>query len=183
MNSVDLPKSIIARIAKEKTGNMIISSEAKVAITKAVSVFIAYEAGLANEIAKENSRNTVVTKDILQAIEESELGFAPPLKKCLEEYREHEEQKKRQQKKAEADAAAAGKKKKKDAEANPNPAEAVDPAAAADAVDHAAAEHPAVKKRKKDTLPDDANNSHNDGNDNSNNNDRSNNLSADNAAD
>merc|ERR1712194_154950 len=71
-----------------------IGKEAKVAFSKASSIFILYVTTIANDLAKEARRTTVTAQDVLHALRDLEFDeFLPAVEACLHAYKEQEKQK------------------------------------------------------------------------------------------
>ncbi|XP_065316135.1 DNA polymerase epsilon subunit 3-like isoform X2 [Gordionus sp. m RMFG-2023] len=86
---LNLPSTVVSRIIKESLPDGVtISKEARIAISKAASVFILYASSTANSYATEAKRKTLTANDVLCAIEEMSFDmFLDPLKISLEEQR------------------------------------------------------------------------------------------------
>lgn len=62
-----------------------VSKEARLAISKAASVFVLYATSCSNNFAMKAKRKTINANDVVSAMEEMEFDqFEEPLKKCLE---------------------------------------------------------------------------------------------------
>lgn len=71
-----------------------IGKEAKIAFSKASSIFILYVTTIANDLAKEARRTTVTAQDVLHALRDLEFDeFLPAVEACLHAYKEQEKQK------------------------------------------------------------------------------------------
>ncbi|EEC06723.1 DNA polymerase epsilon subunit 3 [Ixodes scapularis] len=102
-----LPVSVVTRIVKDALPDGVnVSKEARVALSKAASVFVLYATSCANNFAVKSKRKTVTGADIISAMEEMEFGtLVNPLTACLEQFR---------QGKTKKDAAAKAKKPEAD---------------------------------------------------------------------
>eukprot|EP00320_Phaeocystis_rex_P019534 CAMPEP_0119085568 /NCGR_PEP_ID=MMETSP1178-20130426/134380_1 /TAXON_ID=33656 /ORGANISM="unid sp, Strain CCMP2000" /LENGTH=173 /DNA_ID=CAMNT_0007068633 /DNA_START=52 /DNA_END=573 /DNA_ORIENTATION=+ len=92
---MSLPSAAIQRIIKSKLPEgVMIGKEAKVAFSKASSIFILYVTTIANDLAKEARRTTVTAQDVLHALRDLEFDeFLPAVEACLHAYKEQEKQK------------------------------------------------------------------------------------------
>eukprot|EP01039_Chlorochromonas_danica_P009666 gene9666-10686_t len=96
--SVDIepPMACVSRVLKAALPeNMAMTKEARLAFSRAVSVFIFYITHCANEICREHKRQTIAASDVMKALKE--LGyedFEKPLEEFLELHKEAEENKK-----------------------------------------------------------------------------------------
>jgi DNA polymerase epsilon subunit 3 len=62
-----------------------VSKEARLAISKAASVFVLYATSCSNNFAMKAKRKTINANDVVSAMEEMEFDqFEGPLRKCLE---------------------------------------------------------------------------------------------------
>lgn len=93
---LSLPNAVIARIMKEALPDgVIISKEARQAISKAASVFVLYCTSCANNNALQQKRKTLKELDVLSAVEEMDFeGFIPSLKQSLEAFKVGQKEKK-----------------------------------------------------------------------------------------
>lgn len=93
---LNLPNAVIARIMKEALPEgVIISKEARTAISKAASVFVLYCTSCANNSALQQKRKTLKDIDVLSAVEEMDFeGFIPTLKQSLESFKAEQKEKK-----------------------------------------------------------------------------------------
>lgn len=88
-SDIELPNSIVTRIIRESLPQgVIVSREARTAISKAASIFVLYATSSANNLVMEGKRKTLRDVDILSALEEMDFGdFIPKLKESLEAYK------------------------------------------------------------------------------------------------
>lgn len=93
---LSLPNAVIARIMKEALPEgVIISKEARQAISKAASVFVLYCTSCANNNALQQKRKILKDVDILSAVEEMDFeGFIPSLKQSLQAFKAEQKEKK-----------------------------------------------------------------------------------------
>ena len=86
VEDLQLPLSVVSKIIKDSLPHgVIVSKEARMAMSKAASIFILYCTSCANNLVMENKRKTLRDVDILAALEEMEFGeFVPQLKQNLE---------------------------------------------------------------------------------------------------
>ncbi|CAN8004662.1 unnamed protein product [Ixodes hexagonus] len=106
-----LPVSVVTRIVKDALPDGVnVSKEARVALSKAASVFVLYATSCANNFAVKSKRKTVTGADIISAMEEMEFdSLVNPLTACLEQFRQGKTKKDAAKaKKPEADKADAG---------------------------------------------------------------------------
>lgn len=91
-----LPNAVIARIMKDALPEgVIVSKEARTAISKAASVFVLYCTSCANNAALQQKRKTLKDVDVLSAVEEMDFeGFIPSLKQSLEHFKKEQRDKK-----------------------------------------------------------------------------------------
>merc|ERR1711976_311889 len=89
VEDLQLPLSVVSKIIKDSLPQgVIVSKEARMAMSKAASVFILYCTSCANNLVMANKRKTLRDVDILAALDEMEFGeFVPQLKQNLEGYR------------------------------------------------------------------------------------------------
>ncbi|KAK3088267.1 hypothetical protein FSP39_016837 [Pinctada imbricata] len=83
---LNLPNAVVTRIIKDAIPeNVNISKEARLAISKAASVFVLYATSCSNNFAVKSKRKTINAQDVINAMEDMEFEqFMEPLKKCLE---------------------------------------------------------------------------------------------------
>ncbi|CAG2255653.1 DNA polymerase epsilon subunit 3-like [Mytilus galloprovincialis] len=107
---LNLPNAVVTRIIKDAIPEGVnISKEARLAISKAASVFVLYATSCANNLALKGKRKTISATDVINSMEDMEFDqFVEPLKQVLEEYRKEQKSKK--------DAASERKKKVKEEE-------------------------------------------------------------------
>lgn len=88
-DDLNLPMSVVTRITKEALPDgCMISKEARLALSKAASVFVLYATSCANTVAQKSKRKTLTAPDVFTAMEEMEFEtFLEPLKDSLEAYR------------------------------------------------------------------------------------------------
>lgn len=100
---LNLPNAVITRIIKDAIPDGVnVSKEARLAISKAASVFVLYATSCSNNFALKAKRKTIAAKDVLDALEDMEFDqFIDPLKECLEVYKKEQQGKKDQKKKKE----------------------------------------------------------------------------------
>ncbi|XP_039258822.1 DNA polymerase epsilon subunit 3-like [Styela clava] len=93
---LNLPNAVIARIMKEALPEgVIVSKEARAAISKAASVFVLYCTSCANNSAMQQKRKTLKDIDVLSAVEEMDFeGFIPSLKQSLDAFKAEQKEKK-----------------------------------------------------------------------------------------
>ncbi|KAH3802704.1 DNA polymerase epsilon subunit 3-like [Dreissena polymorpha] len=98
---LNLPNAVITRIIKDAIPDGVnVSKEARLAISKAASVFVLYATSCSNNFALKSKRKTITAKDVLDALEDMEFDqFVDPLKECLEAYKKNQQGKKDQKKK------------------------------------------------------------------------------------
>ncbi|PVD21833.1 hypothetical protein C0Q70_17635 [Pomacea canaliculata] len=105
---LNLPNAVVGRIIKEAIPEGVnVSKEARLAISKAASVFVLYATSCSNNFALKGKRKTISAQDVLNAMEEMEFEqFIDPLTSALEAFRKEMRGKK-----------TAAEKKKKEKEA------------------------------------------------------------------
>ena len=110
---LNLPNAVVTRIIKDAIPDGVnISKEARLAISKAASVFVLYATSCANNLALKGKRKTISATDVISSMEDMEFDqFIEPLQQVLEEYRKEQKSKK--------DAASERKKKVKEEEKLP----------------------------------------------------------------
>ncbi|ESO08155.1 hypothetical protein HELRODRAFT_75183 [Helobdella robusta] len=93
---LNLPNAVIAKIIKEALpDNVIISKDARLAISKAASVFVLYSTSCANNFAMQQKRKTINAQDVFDAMKELDFeSFIAPLKANLEVYKNNQKDKK-----------------------------------------------------------------------------------------
>ncbi|CAG5130290.1 unnamed protein product [Candidula unifasciata] len=94
---LNLPNAVVARIIKDAIPEGVnVSKEARLAISKAASVFVLYATSCSNNFALKNKRKTVTAQDILSAMEDMEFEqFIEPLQQCQEAFRAEKLEKKK----------------------------------------------------------------------------------------
>ncbi|KAK3579929.1 hypothetical protein CHS0354_014040 [Potamilus streckersoni] len=99
---LNLPTAVITRIIKDAIPDGVnVSKEARLAISKAASVFVLYATSCSNNFAMKGKRKTIAAQDVITAMEDMEFDqFVEPLKNCLEAYRKGQQGKKDQKKKS-----------------------------------------------------------------------------------
>lgn len=93
---LNLPNTVIAKIIREALPeNVSISKDARIAISKAASVFVLYSTSCANNFAMQQKRKTISAQDVYEAMTDMEFErYVEPLKKSLEMYRTGQKEKK-----------------------------------------------------------------------------------------
>ncbi|CAE1268851.1 POLE3 [Acanthosepion pharaonis] len=93
---LNLPNAVITRIIKEAIPDGVnVSKEARLAISKAASVFVLYATSCSNNFALRSKRKTINAQDVLSAMQDMEFDqFLDPLKFCLESFRREQQGKK-----------------------------------------------------------------------------------------
>ncbi|ELT97819.1 hypothetical protein CAPTEDRAFT_184024 [Capitella teleta] len=93
---LNLPNSIITRIIKDAIPDGVnVSKDARLAISKAASVFVLYATSCANNFAQQNKRKMISGQDVLDSMTELEFDeLVEPLKKSLEAYKKSQKDKK-----------------------------------------------------------------------------------------
>ncbi|XP_011431739.3 DNA polymerase epsilon subunit 3 [Magallana gigas] len=93
---LNLPNAVVTRIIKDAIPDGVnVSKEARLAISKAASVFVLYATSCSNNYAMKAKRKTINANDVISAMEEMEFDqFEDPLKHCLEAYRNEQKNKK-----------------------------------------------------------------------------------------
>ncbi|ESP00265.1 hypothetical protein LOTGIDRAFT_238643 [Lottia gigantea] len=86
---LNLPNAVVTRIIKEAIPEGInVSKEARLAISKAASVFVLYATSCSNNFALKGKRKTINATDVISAMEDMEFEqFVDPLKECLDVFR------------------------------------------------------------------------------------------------
>ncbi|XP_064649849.1 DNA polymerase epsilon subunit 3-like [Lineus longissimus] len=109
---LNLPNAVIARIIKDALPDGVnIGKDARLAISKAASVFVLYATSCANNFAMKGKRKTISAQDVLLAMNDMEFErFVGPLKEALEAFKNEQKSKKQasEQKKKAKEAAANG---------------------------------------------------------------------------
>ncbi|KAK7491678.1 hypothetical protein BaRGS_00017131, partial [Batillaria attramentaria] len=93
---LNLPNAVVGRIIKDAIPEGVnVSKEARLAISKAASVFVLYATSCSNNYALKAKRKTISAQDVLQAMEEMEFEqFIDPLTQALEAFRREVQDKK-----------------------------------------------------------------------------------------
>lgn len=96
IQDLNLPTAVVTRLMKDALPDGInIGKEARIAISKAASVFIIYLSSAAINEAKKLKHKTMTPQNIFDALEEIEFeSFIEPLKESLEVYRKNVKDKK-----------------------------------------------------------------------------------------
>lgn len=96
IQDLNLPTAVVTRLIKDALPDGInIAKEARIAISKAASVFIIYLSSAAINEAKKLKHRTMTPQNIFDALEEIEFeSFIEPLKDSLEAYRKTMKEKK-----------------------------------------------------------------------------------------
>ncbi|KAK6195329.1 hypothetical protein SNE40_000785 [Patella caerulea] len=86
---LNLPNAVVTRIIKEAIPDGVnVSKEARLAISKAASVFVLYATSCSNNFALKAKRKTINAADVISAMEDMEFEqFVEPLQECLEAFR------------------------------------------------------------------------------------------------
>lgn len=75
LEDLNLPVAVVTRIIKEALPEGCnVAKEAKLALSRAASVFVLYLTSHANKIALENGKKTITNKDVMEAIQDTEFG-------------------------------------------------------------------------------------------------------------
>ncbi|XP_022321046.1 DNA polymerase epsilon subunit 3-like [Crassostrea virginica] len=93
---LNLPNAVVTRIIKDAIPDGVnVSKEARLAISKAASVFVLYATSCSNNFAMKAKRKTINANDVISAMDEMEFDqFEDPLKQCLDAYRSEQKNKK-----------------------------------------------------------------------------------------
>ncbi|XP_021355001.1 DNA polymerase epsilon subunit 3-like [Mizuhopecten yessoensis] len=86
---LNLPNAVVTRIIKDAIPDGVnVSKEARLAISKAASVFVLYATSCSNNFALKGKRKTITAQDVMSAMDDMEFEhFVDPLQQCLESYR------------------------------------------------------------------------------------------------
>ncbi|XP_005112415.1 DNA polymerase epsilon subunit 3 [Aplysia californica] len=97
---LNLPNAVVTRIIKDAIPDGVaVSKEARLAISKAASVFVLYATSCSNNFALKSKRKTINAQDVLSAMEDMEFEqFIEPLQQCQEAFRQEKSEKKSQKK-------------------------------------------------------------------------------------
>ncbi|KAI8750649.1 DNA polymerase epsilon subunit 3 [Biomphalaria glabrata] len=95
---LNLPNAVVSRIIKDAIPEGVnVSKEARLAISKAASVFVLYATSCSNNFAIKNKRKTITAQDVLNAMEDMEFEqFIEPLQQCQEAFRLEKLEKKKE---------------------------------------------------------------------------------------
>lgn len=101
---LNLPNAVVGRIIKDAIPEGVnVSKEARLAISKAASVFVLYATSCSNNYALKAKRKTISAQDVLSAMEEMEFEqFVEPLSEALEAFRSQQQGKKERKKEKES---------------------------------------------------------------------------------
>jgi len=93
---LNLPNAVVTRIIKDAIPDGVaVSKEARMAISKAASVFVLYATSCSNNFALKNKRKTINAADVMSAMEDMEFEqFIEPLQQCQEAFRQEKNEKK-----------------------------------------------------------------------------------------
>ncbi|KAJ2778047.1 hypothetical protein GGI15_004299 [Coemansia interrupta] len=96
IDDLDFPKAVLTRIVKASLpDNIAIQKDARLAVSKASTVFVSYLAATANDCARESGHKTIMTNDVFKALEAVGLGdFIEKLQADLAVYAAHAKEKK-----------------------------------------------------------------------------------------
>ncbi|KAJ2386129.1 hypothetical protein GGI05_004478 [Coemansia sp. RSA 2603] len=96
IDDLDFPKAVLTRIVKASLpDNIAIQKDARLAVSKASTVFVSYLAATANDCARESGHKTIMTNDVFKALEAVGLGdFIDRLQADLAVYAAHVKEKK-----------------------------------------------------------------------------------------
>ncbi|XP_059147698.1 DNA polymerase epsilon subunit 3-like [Physella acuta] len=94
---LNLPNAVVVRIIKDALPEGVnVSKEARLAISKAASVFVLYATSCSKNFAVKNKRKTINAQDVLSAMEDMEFEqFIEPLQQCQEAFRLEKSEKKK----------------------------------------------------------------------------------------
>ncbi|KAI8100093.1 histone-fold-containing protein [Halteromyces radiatus] len=109
----ELPKANVTRVLKHALPpGTALQKNAKLAVSKASTVFINYITSLAHDAAKSNNHKTITPVDVMKAMEIAELDhLLPQLKERLQEYQTLQNEKKQRRKDKQNDSATSGTKR------------------------------------------------------------------------
>ncbi|XP_074655206.1 DNA polymerase epsilon subunit 3-like [Tubulanus polymorphus] len=93
---LNLPNTVVTRIIKEALPDGVnVSKDARLAMSKAASVFVLYATSCANNHAMKGKRKTISAQDVLTAMKDMEFEkFIDPLKSSLEAFKNEQKSKK-----------------------------------------------------------------------------------------
>ncbi|KAJ2963107.1 hypothetical protein NQZ79_g1821 [Umbelopsis isabellina] len=101
----ELPKANVTRILKHALpASTALQKDAKLAISKASTVFINYLSATANDIAKSANHKTITAPDVFKALEVLELeDFVPKLQEAFTAFQQLQQEKKSRKKEGKAE--------------------------------------------------------------------------------
>ncbi|XP_046376386.2 DNA polymerase epsilon subunit 3-like [Haliotis rufescens] len=93
---LNLPNAVVTRIIKDAIPDGVnVGKEARLAISKAASVFVLYATSCSNNFSMKAKRKTISAQDVVDAMEEMEFEqFVSPLQQCLDAFRNEQKGKK-----------------------------------------------------------------------------------------
>ncbi|KAI8381195.1 histone-fold-containing protein [Radiomyces spectabilis] len=96
----ELPKANVARVLKHALpSGTALQKDAKLAVSKASTVFINYLSAVANDLAKSANHKTICAADVFKAMEVLELDhLIPPLKESFTAFQQLQKEKKQSKK-------------------------------------------------------------------------------------
>ncbi|XP_065075587.1 DNA polymerase epsilon subunit 3 [Ochlerotatus camptorhynchus] len=96
IEDLNLPNSVVTRLMKEALPSDVkISSESRVALTRATSVFVLYLTSAATDEAEKKKQKTLTVDHVFAGLMQIEFdSFITPLRKDLENYRKAAKNKK-----------------------------------------------------------------------------------------
>ncbi|SAL98949.1 hypothetical protein [Absidia glauca] len=96
----ELPKANVTRVLKQSLPHgTALQKNAKLAVSKAATVFISYITSLAHDTAKSSNHKTITTADVMKAMEVAELDhLIPQLQARLKEYQDVQNERKQRKK-------------------------------------------------------------------------------------
>ncbi|KAJ2746806.1 hypothetical protein GGI20_001037 [Coemansia sp. BCRC 34301] len=102
IEDLDFPKAVLTRIIKSSLpDNISMQKDARQSVTKASTIFVSYLAATANDCARESGHKTIMTGDVLKALEAIGLAdFVDRLKADLDAFGSRTKEKKEQRSKA-----------------------------------------------------------------------------------
>lgn len=85
-DDLNLPTAVVTRIIKDALPEGCnVAKEAKLALTRAATVFVLYLTAQANNVATERNKKTISDKDVLKALQITEFGrFEDVLNEALD---------------------------------------------------------------------------------------------------
>lgn len=86
---LNLPLSVVTRIVKESLGDGVnVSKEARIAISRAASVFVLHATTYANQAALAGKRKTLTAQDVITGVKDLDLhDFVQPLQAALQHWK------------------------------------------------------------------------------------------------